>query len=215
MPQTFNYILKSIYYISLLYFSFLMILITAQYIPLKLDVAFLNVKDDVIGYKHYQIAFFSHVYTSIFTLLLGIPQFSSSVRLQFPTLHKNLGKLYILLIICIASPSGLVMAFYANGGVYSKISFTLQAILWFVFTYKAYSFAKEKNWIQHKKFMYRSYALTLSAISLRLFKWIIVSTIALPPMDTYKIVSWLGWLVNLILVELYLINRVKPSKKTV
>jgi hypothetical protein len=43
-----------------------------------------------------------------------------------------------------------------------------------------------------------SYALTLSAISLRLFKWIIAVFWQLPPMDIYKLVVWLGWIINLI-----------------
>lgn len=51
------------------YFTYSMILITLQYVPIKFDEAFLNVKEDVIIYKHYQIAFFSHVFTSIFVLL--------------------------------------------------------------------------------------------------------------------------------------------------
>ena len=202
-----NYILKTVYYVSLVYFSYLMVLITLQYVPIRFDVAFLNIKEDVIKFKHYQIAFFIHVYTSIFVLIAGITQFSTSIRNYVPKLHKNLGKIYIVLVLCIASPSGLIMAVYANGGFFSKISFSIQAILWFIFTYKAYAYIKQKNWVNHQKFMMRSYALTLSAISLRLFKWIIVSTIQLPPMDTYKIVSWLGWGFNILLVELYFLNK--------
>jgi len=186
-----------------------MILITLQYIPIKLDTAFLNIKEEAIQFKHYQIAFFSHVYTSLFVLILGISQFSETLRKTFPKLHKNLGKLYILLVLFIASPSGLIMALYANGGIVSKISFCIQAVLWFVFTYKAYQYVKKKDWHNHQKFMLRSYALTLSAISLRLFKWMIVSAFALPPMDTYRIVSWLGWVFNIALVELYLVTLKK------
>ena len=96
------------------------------------------------------------------------------------------------------------MAYYANGGIYPQISFIFQAILWFYFTFKAYQFAKSKDWIKHKNFMLRSFALTLSAISLRLIKWGIVSTLELPPMDTYRIVAWAGWLVNLAIVEVYI-----------
>lgn len=55
--------------------------------------------------------------------------------------------------------------------------------------------------------MWRSYALTLSAISLRLFKWGIVTVLEWPPMDTYRAVAWLGWLINLVIVEIYLWNR--------
>ncbi len=91
------------------------------------------------------------------------------------------------------------MGYYGNGGFYSQISFCLLAILWFYFTLMAFIKIKQKNFDSHKNFMILSYALTLSAITLRLFKWIIVNTIALPPMDTYKIVVWLGWLFNLVI----------------
>jgi len=207
MRQYSSYIFKTVYYLSLIYFTYLMVLITLQYIPIKLNAAFLNVKQEEIETKYYPIAFFSHVYTSIFVLILGITQFSSTIRSRFSFLHKIFGKLYIFLILLIAAPSGLVMALRANGGVFSKISFSIQALLWFWFTYKAFGYAKKKKWNNHQKFMFRSFALTLSAISLRLFKWIIVSTIELPPMDTYKIVSWLSWIFNLTLVEIYLMNK--------
>jgi len=205
MSQLSTYFLKILAYLSLGYFAYLMILITLQYVPINFNVAFLNIKEVEIAYPYYQYAFFSHVYTSIFVLLVGIPQFSKTIRNQFPKIHKSLGAIYIALILFIASPSGLVMAFHANGGIFSKISFSIQAILWFIFTLKAFQFIRKKDWVNHRKFMLRSYALTLSAISLRLFKWIIVSAFEWPPMDTYKIVSWLGWLVNIIVVEVYLL----------
>ncbi len=186
------------------YFSYLMILITLQYIPIRFDVAFLNVKSEAIQHKYYQIAFFSHVFTSIFVLLSGIPQFSKTFRIRYPKVHRFLGKIYVFLILFVASPSGLIMGFHGNGGLFSVIAFIFQAILWYVFTLKAFQYALKKDWQRHRNFMLRSFALTLSAISLRLFKWIIVSTLALPPMDTYKIVSWAGWVVNLVLVEIYL-----------
>ena len=213
MSKAISWFTNALYYLVLGYFSYLMILITLQYIPLRFDVAFLLVKEEAIALKHYQMAFFSHVYTSIFVLLTGIPQFSKYVRTEFSTLHKVLGKLYVFLILFVAAPSGLIMALYANGGLSSQISFTLQSVLWFFFTFKAFQHIKNQAWHQHRAFMLRSYALTLSAISLRLFKWIIVSTIALPPMDTYRIVAWLGWLVNLIFVELWIIASFKKSSK--
>ncbi|MGB0863787.1 MAG: DUF2306 domain-containing protein [Saprospiraceae bacterium] len=198
---------KGIYYLSIGYFTYLMILITLQYVPVQLDAAFLNIKQEIALQTHYQIAFFSHVYTSIFVLILGITQFSNYIRTQFSKVHQSFGKLYIALILLIASPSGLIMAYYANGGFYAQLSFILQAIFWFIFTYKGYQYAKTQDWNKHQAFMLRSYALTLSAISLRLFKWIIVSTIELPPMDTYQIVAWLGWLFNLMVLEIYLIKK--------
>lgn len=204
MNQSSIYFFKTIYYLSLSYFTYLMILITWQYVPINFEVAFLNLKQDEIIYPHYQIAFFSHVYSSIFVLIIGGFQFSKTIRNHFSNLHKNLGKIYIILVLAIASPSGLVMAYHANGGIFSKTSFSIQAILWFYFTWKAFQFAKNKDWKNHQNFMLRSFALTLSAISLRILKWGIVSTLAPPPMDTYKVVSWLGWILNLTIVEIYI-----------
>ncbi len=192
------------YYIGISYFTYLMILITIQYIPIDYDIAFLKIKQDEIALDYYKIAFFSHVYTSIFVLILGIFQFSTFIRNRFSRLHKTLGFAYVFLILFIASPSGFVMAIHANGDFWSKLSFVIQAVLWFVFTLKALQFAKQKAWKKHQNFMLRSYALTLSAISLRLFKLLIVNTLELPPMDTYKIVAWLGWVFNIVVVEIYI-----------
>lgn len=203
---------KIVYYVSLLYFTYLMLLITLQYIPISFDVAFLRIKQDAIKLVHYQYAFFIHVYSSIFVLIAGIPQFSQFVRTKYRAVHRKLGMLYIALVLFVASPSGFIMALYANGGMGSKISFIIQAVLWFAFTYKAYQYARQKKWKLHENFMYRSYALTLSAISLRLLKWIIVATLALPPMDTYRIVSWAGWILNLIIIEIYLNKRTVLEK---
>ncbi len=196
-----RHIAKGLFYLALGYFSWLMLRITLQYVPIRYDVAFLFVKQEAITHTHYKVAFFSHVYTSIFVLLMGMTQFSGTLRRRFPAMHRSLGKGYVLLILFVASPSGLVMALYANGGLSSQISFSLQAVLWFAFTLLALRYAQARDWTRHREFMLRSYALTLSAISLRLFKWIIVSTVAWPPMDTYRLVAWLGWGVNLALVE--------------
>lgn len=201
--------LKSAFFILIGYFSYLMILITWQYIPIDFKAAFLNIKQDVIGLKHYQWAFFTHVYSSIFVLLIGLPQFSTLIRLKAQLIHRYLGLIYVGLILFVSSPSGLIMAYYANGGWGSKTSFILQAILWFYFTYKAFSAAKKHDWSLHQKMMIRSYALTLSAISLRLFKWGIVQTLEWPPMDTYKLVAWLGWTFNLAVVEIGFIFQKK------
>ena len=207
-PKIIN-ILKTILYVcffgGLLYYSYLLLLITLQYVPINFEAAFLRVKQEEIQLLHYQIAFFTHVYTSIFVLFSGILQFIPQVRTRFPKLHKFSGYIYITTLLLLAAPSGLVMAFYANGGIYSQISFILLGSLWIIFTLTSFIYIKKGNWVQHHKFMIRSYALTLSAISLRLLKLAIVSIYELPPMDTYKIVAWLGWIINLLIAEIIIL----------
>ena len=189
---------------AFLWFFHLMVLITWQYVPIDFSAAFLRLKTDEIIWPHYQWAFFSHVYTSIFVLALGAPQFIKSIRDKYPRWHRVTGILYILLIIFVAAPTGLIMGYYANGGPWSQLSFCLQAILWWWFTWRAWRLALTRDWNGHRAFMLRSFALTLSAVSLRAWKWLIVALLAPPPMDTYRVVAWLGWLGNLLLVEAWL-----------
>lgn len=201
-----RFFLKAIVYGFLIYFIYLLAQITIQYIPINYEVAFLNLKQKEIKLDYYKFSFFSHVYSSIIIISLGLIQFSKTIRNRFSYIHKISGKAYIILILLIASPSGLVMSYHANGGLFSQISFTILSVLWFAFTWNAYTSIKKRNFKKHRYYMLRSYALTLSAISLRLFKYAIVSIFELPPMDTYKIVSILGWTINLGIAEIIISN---------
>ena len=119
MQLKFNriFFLKVILYISLIYFIYLLILITIQYIPINYHIAFLNLKQEEIKFPYYKLAFFSHIYSSIVVISLGVTQFSKTIRNQFSFIHKISGKIYILLILLLASPSGLLISYHANGGL--------------------------------------------------------------------------------------------------
>lgn len=202
---------KYILWLAYAYFSYLLLLITIQYIPLDFDVAFLRIKQDEVQLVHYKIAFFTHVYTSIFLVALGWMQFSSYIRKKHQKLHKNIGKFYIVIILLFSGPSGLIMSYYANGGIFSQLAFIILSILWMLFTYLSFHYAKKLDFRKHQKFAVRSFALTLSAISLRLFKFIIVFLFHPPPMDAYRIVSWLGWTFNLVVAEILIIYLFKKK----
>jgi len=194
------------------YFCYLMILITIQYIPYSTESAFLALKTNEVKLLYYRLAFHIHVYTSIFVLIIGFIQFSPYLRHKYPTIHRQLGKAYAGLILLLATPSGLIMGIHGNGGLGAQISFCIQAVLWFIFTYYAILAIKKGKVNVHRNYMMLSFALTLSAISLRLFKWIIVSSLQLRPMDTYQIVVWAGWMFN-IAVALVIIGIYNKKEK--
>lgn len=188
-----------------------MLKITLQYIPYDTDIAFLRIKQDVINIPFYKIAFFTHVYTAIFVLLAGFTQFSSKIRRKFPKIHKRAGRLYGTVVLLFASPSGFYMGIFANGGLTSQIAFCTLAVLWFYFTFNAIIKIKQKKIASHKAFIVRSFALALSAITLRLWKYLIIYAFHLKPMDAYQIVAWMGWVPNLIVAE-YLIHKYSWTK---
>jgi hypothetical protein len=57
--------------------------------------------------------------------------------------------------------------------------------------------------------MYRSFALTLSAITLRLWKYLLVGVFHPRPMDVYQVVAWLGWTLNLIVAEWIIYKKLR------
>jgi hypothetical protein len=159
---------------------------------------------------HYRIAFFVHVFSSVFVLLAAYTQFSSRFRQRYKGWHKLLGRLYAYVVIFLAGPSGLVIGLYANGGLGSQIAFTLLAVLWIAFTAIALDKMRRRQVEAHAHWMMRSYALALSAITLRAWKYALVALFHPRPMDVYRTVAWLGWVVNLALAELlilYLLRR--------
>lgn len=199
-------ILKALLILGFGYFFWLMLKITLEYIPLKADASFLMIKQTEVGERpEYLFFFYTHVYTSIFVLLSG---FLAILRKDFglKKIHKNAGKIYIFLILIFAAPSGIYMGIFANGGTYSKISFVILGSLWWFSTFKAYQLARQKRFKEHKQWMWRSFALIASAITLRLWKVIIVYLFHPNPMDVYQIIAWLGWIPNLLLIE-FLITK--------
>ena len=68
--------------------------------------------------------------------------------------------------------------------------------------YKAFIYAHKKDFIAHKNNMMRSYALTFSAITLRTWKVILSGTLNIEPTQLYIIEAWIGFVPNLIIIEL-------------
>lgn len=200
-------------FLVLAFLTLQMARITVEYIPYETDVGFLRIKQEYIDIDHWRIAFFVHVYTSIWVLLAGFTQFSSKLRERYTQLHRTLGYVYVINILLITGPASFIMSIYANGGITSKIAFLTLSTGWMFFTAMAVWKAKNWDYDAHRDFMIRSFALTLSALTLRAWKWGINNSVDLPPMDVYRVVAWLGWVPNLLIAEI-LISRYKYRART-
>lgn len=200
--------IKILLLIAFAYFFWLMLKLTLEYVPAKSDISFLQIKQtEVHARPEYLAIFYTHVYTSIFVLFSG---FLAINRWHFkiPNFHKIAGKIYVFLILLLAAPSGVYMGIFANGGLFSALSFVILGLLWWVYTFKALRYAIAHNFKKHKQMMWRSFALTLSAITLRFWKVTIVYLFHPNPMDTYQIVAWLGWVLNLAIIEFLILKKI-------
>lgn len=182
------------------------------YIPVQNDVGFLQLKQSYIHITEWRIAFFVHVFTSMFALLAGFTQFSKWLLKNKPRLHRAFGYMYVIDVLMVTGPAGLLMSFYANGGISSRIAFVTLSVLWISFTAIALYKAVKKDFKAHRIFMIRSFALTLSAVTLRIWKVLLANYTDVLPMDRYRIIAWLGWTLNLIVAELIIYYYIKKRK---
>lgn len=182
--------------------SYLMLKLTLPYFSFEYDVDFLLTKQAVLHLDIWRWSFYLHISTSLFVLLFAVFQFVKPFQVRFPQWHRWLGKVYVFLVLFISAPSGLVMGFYANGGIWAKVSFVSASLLWWLFTYMAYRKIKNRNIKGHIAFIVRSYALTLSAISLRTYVLVLPHFFILHAKEMYVLVAWLSWVPNLLLAEI-------------
>jgi len=195
----------------ILFFSGLMLYITLPYLSFRLDVDFLITKQKIIHLKHWRYAFYIHILSSVFVLVAGATQFWNYFLRNYKKLHRFIGKTYVFLILFISGPGALVMSFYANGTKLAKTSFVLLSVLWMLFTALAFYFALKKNFIAHRQFMIRSYALTLSAVTLRLYALLIPYVVHMDGRDEYSLIAWSSWTINLLVAEIIIFaTKKKP-----
>ena len=106
----------------------------------------------------------------------------------------------------------MIMAIYANGGITSKIAFVALDSLWFWFTLKATLLAFKRKFKSHQKFMVRSYALTLSALTLRIWKQVLMRLTDLDEDTIYMIDAWLGFVPNMLIAEIYIYWKLSGNR---
>lgn len=193
--------------IGILYASYLLLLLSLPYLDMRRGIDFLKTKQLIYHLKHWRASFYIHVFTSILIITSGLFQFSKTILNKYTKIHRVSGTVYLIATLLISGPAALVMSFYANGGYPAQASFVILSILWLGSTFLAYYFLRRKDYESHGKWMVRSYALTLSAVSLRLYSYLFnVFYFNMDPVNLYILLSWMSWIPNLILAEI-LIKR--------
>ncbi len=153
-------------------------------------------------YAYFLPALYLHVLSSPVVLVLGILGLWPWWRQTSQRWHRRLGKVYVGLILGVAAPSGLVMAFFAGGGWLGVSCFLLLSLLWAWTTWKAWRLAVEGDWAGHRLFMWRSFALASSAFFLRLLSFLGVYFLQWQGPMVYVGWAWCSWLLPLGLVEM-------------
>jgi uncharacterized membrane protein len=198
--------LKQITWIIIVLLSIFIGLYPFSYVAFNVIEGFLQFKGEVFEANNvWYLAFYTHILLGGIPLLTGWSQFSNKFRNKHIELHRAIGKIYVVAVL-ISAIAGFYLAVHANGGIVAKIGFSGMSISWLITTILAYSTIRNGNIEKHKQWMIRSFAVTLTGVTFRLWAPILFILFESNPIIAYRIDSWISWALNLVIAEV-LITR--------
>ena len=207
-------------FLAIAYASYFLILLSLPYIDPDPRIEFLHEKQLIYHIKYWRYSFYVHVFTSPLVIVGGLLQFSRWIIRNWPKVHKISGYIYVIVILFITGPAAFFMSLWANGSYPAQISFVFLTCLWILFTFLAYRRIKKRDPEGHVKWMIRSYALTLSAVTLRLYNYLLTKAeLDIGGREMYILLSYISWIPNLFFAQIliwlkypkYLLNYKKTN----
>lgn len=163
---------------------------------------------------HY-ILLIIHVASGTTALLAGCAQFWPWLRRTHPLAHRVIGRFYVPAVL-LAAPSALVLAgvrLSVSGFISGQvIGGTLWAFLWFGVTVAAYNAGRKRRFVEHRRLMVYSYALTLAILWSRIVLVIVKDIPGFKLIWFFENTNWLPWVVNLLVAQWWL-NRTAARRR--
>ena len=150
--------LKTVLWIGL-GFTTLFVFITSEVLLVADYPMYHAYRLQVISDRHLLIP---HTLAGIFALLIGPINFSSRIRQHHLQLHRVLGRIYVSSVF-IGAATGVDLA----AGRPGFPGTSMQAAAWNVCTTAALITARNRQIVQHRQWMARSYAVTFTFVSTR------------------------------------------------
>jgi uncharacterized membrane protein len=154
-----------------------------------------------------------HIAASAVAMILGAFQFLRVLRQKAPGVHRWLGRFYIASCL-IGGAAGGSIALSSTAGPVAGWGFFMLAIIWLFATVMAWAAALRRDFTSHERWMIRSFALTLAAVTLRLY---LPASIVfdLEFVTAYTVIAWICWVPNLIIAEIWIAMRKRPRRPKV
>lgn len=141
----------------------------------------------------------THGVSAMVALALGPWQFIEALRKRWRSVHRIMGRVYILAIF-FAAPTGFFMGLMAYGGILSSSAFSVFSTLWLVTAYLGYRTARNRKFADHRVWMIRSYALTFGAVVLRV-QLNLLQDLGFAFEDIYPYMAWSSWVPSVLVGE--------------
>lgn len=170
-----------------------------DYFPPHFQSEFLHGREAYF-WEGYHWAFYAHIVSGPVSLIQGMILLNQSVRRRFPSWHRVLGRVQVVLVLLVVSPSGLAMAFYAAAGEIAGLGFGTLAVATGACVVLGWRAAVRWRFADHQRWMSRCYLLLCSAVVIRLMGGLgIVTGYHADWVDPAS--AWLCWFVPLAVFE--------------
>lgn len=144
-------------------------------------------------------AIYAHVTFGPIALLAGALNFRHAIRRAHPLLHRRIGLVYVIAAFATGLVGGF-LALFAQGGLNTKLGFGGLALATLTTVTIAYREARARDFLAHRRWMIRSYAMILAAVTLRIELPLLANALQgfLP---AYNVIAWSCWVPNLLVAE--------------
>lgn len=146
-----------------------------------------------------------HIAGAVVALVLGSLQFLPALRRGSIPPHRWIGRVYVAGCL-VGGAAGLILAPGSYAGPIASLGFGSLAVLWITMTLLGWRAAMQGRFADHRRWMIRSWALTLAAVTLRLYLPLVM-VLDLPFLPWYRAISFLAWVPNLVAAEFWLRRR--------
>jgi uncharacterized membrane protein len=151
------------------------------------------------------IAGWSHAFGGAIAALIGPFQLITRVRTSWPTVHRWLGRTYLLAVLA-GGLAGLYFAPVSSAGTVGRVGFATLAVFWLFSGTRAFLAIRRGNVQEHRRWMLRNYALTFGAATLRIeLPLLMIGGVGF--LVAYTLVAWISWVPNWLAVEAWLRTR--------
>ena len=147
-----------------------------------------------------------HVIAGNLAMVTMFLQLVPWIRRNHPRIHRISGRVYMLGGVLPTAVLALILVPYSTAPI-GNVGLVAMAVLWLCTTAMGYVRIRQHRYLEHRRWMYYSFALALGTSWGRVLGELgqHVPSLAINDTDTFlEISGWLGWIVNLALVQIWL-----------
>ncbi|MFI8075473.1 DUF2306 domain-containing protein [Streptomyces sp. NPDC086033] len=161
-----------------------------------------------------------HVLCGTVAIVTCCLQVWPALRQRYPKVHRVSGRLYVAAGVLPGGLAGLAVAYASPSGLSMQMSTMTTSVLWIGTAVVGLRMARQGRIADHRRWMVRSFALTMSIVVSRVLGVVYDHTILPPPgagadiptliawgQERAGLASWPGWIVPLLIAEWWLIER--------